>query len=201
MIWIWVARCFFAPLSVFELLNALGVLHFTLAFTWWGLVITCIPVWVALEVSFYHYQKRQLHFPWWVIVPVILAVYFDALGDIAEFYNNFLWWDQVAHAMGSIAIACWVGAIVLPVWKVDRLSSKYRFLFLMSFSVFLGVVYEMAEYFEDLISSSRRLGDGFDTVNDLLWDTFGAVLVGALLPKLHISTHHDRRSYSKTQNS
>lgn len=200
MAWMWVARILFLPLIIYELLNAVGVLHQTLTFSWWGLVITSIPVWAALEISFAHFKRKGFRFPWWVIIPVMMAVYFDAIGDIMKFYDLFKWWDQVAHATGSIATTFWAGSVVMPLWKTERLASKYRFLFLACFGVTVGVIYEFAEYFQDVIGATHQLGDGFDTVNDLLWDTFGAVSVAALLPHLKLSHHHDRRSHPKTQN-
>lgn len=196
--WIWIARICLAPLVAYEVLNAVGILHQQLTFTWWGLVVTSIPVWVALEVSHSYFKAKKQSFPWWVVIPVILAVYFDAGGDIIGMYNKFLWWDQVAHAVGSMATTVWIGAVFFPLWKADRLSVKARFLFLVAAGVLIGVVYELAEYLEDVISASNRLGDGPDTGNDLLWDLFGAVLVAAILPKLKIKPHHDRRSHSKT---
>lgn len=195
----WVARVLFLPLTVFELLNAVGVLHYTLTFSWWGLAITGLPVWIALEVSFYQFKLRGFRFPWWVIIPVILAVFFDAIGDIMKYYDLFKWWDQVAHATGSMATTFWAGAIIMPLWKTERLASKYRFLFLACFGITIGVLYEFLEYFQDIISATHQLGDGMDTANDLLWDTFGSVTVAAILPHLQLNPHHDRRSHPKTQ--
>lgn len=198
MFWMWVARIFLVPLAVFELLNALGILHQPLTFTWWGLVVTSLPVWAVLELAHQRLKKIKKNIPWWVIVPVILAAYFDALGDAEGVYNTFYWFDQVAHCTGSMAATAFVGAILFPFWKVHRLSQKVSFIFLVTCGAALGVVYELAEYLEDIISESHRLGDGYDTANDLLWDVFGAVVVAALIPRL-IQNYHDRRNHTSHQ--
>lgn len=57
-----------------------------------------------------------------------------------------------------------------------------------SLSVVIQVVYELEEYVEDLLTGSNRLGDGFDTANDLMLGLFGAMLGALVILKLPILT-------------
>jgi hypothetical protein len=49
------ARILFALLAFFEVLNYVSVLHFTLVYTWLGLIITVIGIWALMEMT---HRKR-----------------------------------------------------------------------------------------------------------------------------------------------
>jgi hypothetical protein len=59
----------------------------------------------------------------------------------------------------------------------ERLVHLELFFSGVAFATMLATLYEVTEYTEDFITGSHRLGDGFDTVNDLVLG-----MVGGLLP-------------------
>lgn len=164
---------------VFELLNWQGVLHFTLDFTWGGLVLTASVVWIVLEIISGRLKKATGQpLPWFVLLAAVLSVSVDALGDLRHWYSGYAWYDQLAHAIGGgvagimVFTSIWqlvqAGKVLIPKWLTG--------VFGLSIAVMLGAFYELEEYLEDVITGSHRLGDGFDTANDILMNTIGAIV-------------------------
>lgn len=176
-----ISRLLLGILLLFELSNQFGLLHFTLDFTWFGLVITGAVIWLFVEGASYILEKRSGRpIPGIIFLLVLVAVYVDALGDILHFYGRFYWYDEVAHLIGGATAA---GILFFMVWTSLRHKIKALgiSLFSLGISSFLGVLYEIEEYLEDLLTGSHRLGDGPDTASDLLFNTLGALFVIGLM--------------------
>lgn len=177
---IWIARIGFLGWIIFELLNWIGVLDFTLDFTWVGLAITAVGVWIAIELISHHIKKATgSGLPWFVYVLSLFGTSWDALGDVVHWYTKFSWYDQAAHFIGGSAlgiisfITLWklyqAKKIILPRWLLNTLA--------LTIANMVGVLYEIEEYTEDAINSSGRLGTGVDTVNDMLLNLVGALFL------------------------
>ncbi|MBI3305495.1 hypothetical protein HYZ80_04195 [Candidatus Parcubacteria bacterium] len=179
-----ISRLGLASLIGFEGLNWIGVLDFTLDFSWLGLIVTAVAVVAFLEGAAFLLKRttgRGLHPVAYFAGAAGLA--FDAIGDIAHLYGRFAWYDQVAHFLGGAV----VGIVAFNVlWQLEqagrmRLGAGWRSLFVVSIGAFFGSLYEIEEYLEDLWKWHRqvRLGDGPDTANDLLFNIVGAIAVVA----------------------
>lgn len=175
------ARILTLALILFEALNLIGILHFTLDFAWTGLLITSIGVMVLVELVYWKLRRIGTNIPAYPYLLASLGLWIDALGDVAHWYGRFNWYDQTAHFIG--------GAIVMAIAiEITRSYLKdirsWRVIFLIAlFSVsFFGSVYEIEEYLEDKYFHGRqvRLGDGPDTVNDILLNILGGVTLGGL---------------------
>lgn len=173
-----VSRFFFVLIILFEIANYLRVFHFTVDFTWFGLIVTSLFVFGALEIGNKVITKK-LHTPLphivWFIAFLTVAV--DAAGDIAHWYSRWLWYDQVAHALGG-AITVLVIFVIFTIvarshaWQhPTHLSYSYA----IGLATVLGVLYEIEEYLEDYFGFTNRLGDGRDTANDLLLNLVGSI--------------------------
>ncbi len=168
-------RILIALLFIFVVLNWSSVLEYGTYYTWRGLVFTILVVTILLETaSYYLYKKRGKPLNGWFYLPAIFLLYYDVIGDTLYFYRDYLWYDQVAHFFGG-------AAVMLILWQFIKqnkicLSLKGKLLFAMAGAWSLGTVYEIEEYFEDLIYGSNRLGDGMDTANDLFLNNLGALL-------------------------
>jgi len=165
---------------VFELLNWLEVLHFELDFTWLGLVLTSGFVWVVLEiVNFRLTRSTGRSLPWFVFLLALIATSFDALGDVAGWYSRYEWYDQVGHTLGggmAALVTFFVFWHLIGAEKIVIGKKLAGFIALMT-SAFLGVLYELEEYLEDVFTGGNRLGSGIDTANDMMWNTIGALFV------------------------
>lgn len=174
------ARLAFLSLLIFESLNWFGILHHQLDFTWLGLVITVGVVWVGLEmISWYLRHSTNRGLSGIIYLLAFLMILLDALGDINHLYSRFTWYDQLAHFVGGGA----VGGIIISIYNHLARTGKIvlgkfgRLVSALGVTVLLGVFYELEEYLEDVITGSHRLGDGFDTANDLLLNFLGALLI------------------------
>ena len=172
---------------VFETLNWLGVLHFTLDFTWRGLIMTSAVVWGMVEiVSALTKRWTGKPLPWFVFFGALFSTSVDAIGDIQHWYVEFDWYDKMAHALGGGMAALLVFFVIWQLVHAGKIFLGKKLAGFMSFSVaaFLGVCYELEEYIEDVITHGNRLGDGPDTANDLMWNTIGAVAAVVVLVAL-----------------
>lgn len=188
------ARTLLLGMLVFELLNLFGILRYKLSFTWLGLMITLIFIWIAVElISFY--LKKNLGRPLAGISMLIAAVgvYTDALGDILMYYDKFAWYDQFAHLVGGMAAGAIIFSIIynLAAGKKIILGKLDIAIFTFCAASTVGVLYELEEYFEDLFTGSRRLGNGFDTANDMFLNLIG-IAVSIIIVNLYIKYAYNR---------
>ncbi|KKR14057.1 MAG: hypothetical protein UT42_C0034G0003 [Candidatus Falkowbacteria bacterium GW2011_GWA2_39_24] len=176
------ARLLILGLIAFEFLNLIEVLHFTLDFSWLGLMITSLGVFIIVETVYYGCCKKDYQPPIFPYYLVAIALYFDALGDIAHFYANYTWYDQVAHALGGAVVMSMVLGIFWQLKKKYLLPLMMILMIGLASTSLMGSLYEIEEYLEDKYYHHRqlRLGDGPDTVNDILCNLSGGFAVGVL---------------------
>lgn len=179
-----IIRVCFAGLFIFELANFVGLLHFQLAFTWFGLLLTQLVVLSAVEGSNYLLEKRWETYLHWSVWPLIfVSLFIDAFGDIGNYYDTIWWYDVVAHAIGGFTTTLVVMNIIIAFEKARhfQLPAALRYTLAYALALTLGTYYEIEEYLEDVFTGSHRSGLGTDTVNDLLMNTIGASLVLVIL--------------------
>jgi hypothetical protein len=176
----WVSRIGFLAVFLFELANYLGVLHFSLDYTWLGLLITILGATIGVELSAYVMRRTiRVDMPW-VAWPIAFgAVLFDVIGDVFSLYANVVWYDQLAHFLGTAAAAIIFLMFFRSLQEVKgwRYPPVLNFLLAFGLAMAMGVGYEIEEYLEDFFVASNRLGDGEDTANDLLLNTIGALSI------------------------
>ena len=176
----WILRCGFTGWLIFEFLNLIKVLDFTLDFSWLGIMLTASFIWGAIEITSYRINKSTGQpFPWLVYLIGLIGTTWDALGDVAHFYSRYEWYDQVAHALGAAAAAL---VIFFALWRLKEagklvIGDKLLATFSFCSAAFLSVLYEVEEYLEDVFFHTNRLGNGVDTANDLLWNTVGSIII------------------------
>lgn len=178
------SRILLAGLIVFELLNQFKVLNYPLTFTWLGLILTSTITWLLLEIiSFYTQKKCGRPISGLSMLTATAVVYLDALGDIFLFYARYGWYDQIAHFIGGAAVCGIVFSVIKSLVDCQRIKLGLfgQGFFSLMTAAFLGVIYELEEYFEDIFTGSHRLGDGLDTANDLFLDLTGALVILILI--------------------
>ena len=207
-------RLLFAVLLIFEFLNWIGVLHFEVKFTWLGLIITGGGVYGFLEFLNYYLKKHhQAGIHWVAFLLGLIPVVFDAAGDMFYFYN-YWWYDISAHFLGSAAAA----GIIFAFFKILRRTNFVnwylgtRIFFAFTTAVALGVLFELEEFGEDLLTCyhrdlipfiadkllpcGQRFGDAYDTGADLFYNVLGGL--AAVLIAFGWSLH--RRSLEAKKN-
>ena len=207
-------RLLFAALLIFEFLNWIGALHFEVKFTWLGLIITGGGVYGFLEFLNYYLKKHhQAGIHWVAFLLGLIPVVFDAAGDMFYFYN-YWWYDISAHFLGSAAAA----GIIFAFFKILRRTNFVnwylgtRMFFAFTTAVALGVLFELEEFGEDLLTCyhrdlipfiadkllpcGQRFGDAYDTGADLFYNVLGGL--AAVLIAFGWSLH--RRSLEAKKN-
>lgn len=176
------ARLLLASIIIFEALNWLKILNFSLDFSWLGLIGTAAVIWLILEISDF--------FPGYICLVAVVGVYLDALSDIFNFYSRFGSWDRWVHLLGGALTAIVVLYIFLRLEKSGQLLIGNKFLWLAVICVItlLGFLYEYWEFLIDkfYFGYEKALGSGPDTVDDLMLNLVGsgAVLVNYYLIQL-----------------
>ncbi|MFH0830831.1 MAG: hypothetical protein V1895_02115 [Parcubacteria group bacterium] len=188
---LWPTRVGFTILLLVELLGAGGVLPIKPEFTWKGMILQSVAIWAFLELVRYLIDRHDFNMslgPGALLVLIQTAV--DAVGDMGHLYGRFEWYDQILHFSGGLMVAIVATALFRAIHEKQNHTIFPRAEIMVGgFGVAMAaqVLYEAEEYLEDVLTGSQRLGDGFDTANDLVLGLFGAVL-GALivvvLPKL-----------------
>ncbi|MFP4591641.1 MAG: hypothetical protein ACLFM8_09300 [Halobacteriales archaeon] len=144
-----------------------------------SLAITFAPA--ALE------RNYRLHLDPFLSVWIAAAVFFHTIGS-AGFYTYVGWWDHLTHALSASLVAAvgyvLVRAIDLHIEEIN-LPRRVMFVYILVFVLAIGVVWELFEFALDLFAEATGVMPPLsqfgleDTVNDLLFNAFGAVLVAA----------------------
>ncbi len=181
-------RLAFVALTLFELANLAGILNYEIDFSWLGLSLTALAVWVALEFVLY-YVKRKFNYiiPAFVFLIPLANILIDFFGDFCKLYSKISWYDQMAHFLGGASAAGVTFFIVCALLKRRRVDFKKYLIASYAFfaACFLGTIYELEEYAETLFLGNNRLGDRLDTPNDIFFNTIGA-LTGVLVVYLYV---------------
>jgi len=184
----WPVRVGFGVLLLVEILGVLNIIPIEPEFTWKGMIIQNVVIWTSLEAVRVLIKRHKLDMsagPSAQIITVQLIV--DAIGDMGHLYARFNWYDQIMHFTGGMAAALMTTALIQAIHKRHKhrlfpLAEVYISGFALSM---VGqVLYELEEYIEDVLTGSNRLGDGFDTANDLMLGMFGALLAALIVVKI-----------------
>lgn len=177
-------RTILIALIIFEFLNLINILHFSLDFTWLGLMITSVLAIATIEIISSNTHKHTGE-PVQGIVYFMasISVFFDAFSDIYHLYSRFWFTDNILHFLGGGCVAiCFFSVIraYIHAGKI-KLPSFSLIFFSICAASFTGTLYEIEEYSESYFFHTNRLGDAFDTANDLLMNNFGALTFCVLI--------------------
>jgi hypothetical protein len=123
---------------------------------------------------------------------ITTAAFLHALGTVGipgtegTFYRSTTWWDHMTHVLSSsvVAAAGYITVRALDEHNPDIvIPSRFMFVFILSFVMAFGVVWELLEFGIGVVTASLGSG-GFliqfgvdDTMLDLLFNTAGGFLV------------------------
>jgi hypothetical protein len=144
---------------------------------------------ILLVVYFVLKKKMNIEFPWYVAWFAASGIWFDAAGNFARLYAKIIWWDKLAHGVGSAAVAAALFFILYQLNQQEKikLGGFNLCLYTLSLTTFFSAVYEVSEYLGDKMSTSQRVTDLFDTADDLLWNiiaAFLAIMIAYFLAKI-----------------
>lgn len=113
---------------------------------------------------------------------VVIAFLFSCIfvGTVSQVYWHIPWWDKAMHGVSGVVFG-FLGFLILYTLREQNklsMSLKLMAMFAFCFSLAGGAVWELAEFGSDhfLGSGAQRNGNP-DTMNDLLYDAIGALLI------------------------
>lgn len=139
-----------------------------------AMVVSVIPYLVKRVVA--------IHVPHFLRIGITLFMFATLiLGEIGGFYTTFAWWDLALHAIASAGLAL-IGFIVLVVsfrQSMLRIHALLSSVLAVSFALALGVMWEVYEFFIDVVFLPDPLmqSSNTDTMTDLVISIVGAVAV------------------------
>ena len=113
---------------------------------------------------------------WGLAVALTLG---NAAGHVFDLYARYWWFDRVLHAATIFALTYWSALFVLH--RVLAGTTRHNLLLAATITcvgVALGAWWEVAEWAFDQIKPSNVIKGKYDTVIDVVMDTFGAALAG-----------------------
>ncbi len=173
-------RLGFLGWMVFELLNWVKILHFSLDFSWAGLLLTVSWIWGSIEFASWKLRKSGMEsLPWAAYLIGLVGTSWDAFGDVAHLYSSVMYYDKYAHFFGGGSAAI-VSLFIL--WRLVQggkilLDPRMMGFFAICMANFLGILYELEEYSESYFFHNNRMGDAFDTSTDVINNFLGAAVM------------------------
>lgn len=155
-----------------------------------GLLITFVP---SILERDYEITMNPLLVLW-----ITSAVFFHAIGTYGP-YRTVSWWDHFTHLLSSSVVAA---AGYSTVRALDQhydeisLPKKAIFVFILVFVMAFGVIWEVLEF--GISGAAELLGSDTvltqygleDTMKDLVFDTFGGLIV-ALTGEIYLVEFSD----------
>jgi len=144
-----------------------------------GLFVTLLPALVRRE---YDYSMDPLLVLW-----VTLAVFLHTVGSLGP-YDWFGWYDSVTHTVSAVLIAG-IGYVTLRTFEEHSdeidVPGEFRAVFIVVFVLAAGVFWELLEFASGALATTLGADEPLavrgvsDIVNDLVFNTLGAVLLAA----------------------
>jgi hypothetical protein len=112
-----------------------------------------------------------------------LSVGLHTLGLALGLYDDTWWWDEVTHFVSSSMVGM-IAALALFLFDIHSIKIKVpRWaypLMILVFSIFIGVVWEIAEFTGDTVARTGMQYSLIDTLGDLYVDVLGGVATSLL---------------------
>lgn len=176
---------FMAALSIFYYLNHTFYLSLVGI---GGVICGAIPLLLALFT--------RLQFNLRIIISYLIFLFGSQyFGSILGWYGRIDWWDTFLHVISGVILA--FTGIALFERLVHRNAGKeispwLVFLFIISFAVLGGVIWEIYEFSCDQFFKTKTQGGNTDTMTDLIADTVGGFVIAlwtGFRAKMKINNH------------
>ena len=111
----------------------------------------------------------------------VLFIFFSMFaGEVLRFYGTIWGWDAGIHFLSGILIGLgvilWLRRLLLQKSKV-RLPPWLQFLFVLTVSIFIAVLWEFVEFASDQLFGTTSQDSLVDTMYDLILGTSGTLVL------------------------
>lgn len=161
---------------------ALGVLVSAYFQNWVNALIVSGIILLSLAPTLFARQfsvELPTEFDLATIIFIFAAI---ALGEMADFYERFWWWDELLHLTSGLLLGM-LGLCLIWVLNFNEridleLSHGFMCLFAFTFALSTGALWELFEYGMDRLFGMNMQKSGLDdTMKDLMVDAIGALAV------------------------
>lgn len=150
-------------------------------------------------------KKKNIRTPRAISFVSVLFIFGSLfMGGVVRFYDSIWWWDDMLHLLSGVIIGL-IGLLLFSRLNARTsmdISPVFVGLFVVTFAVTVGVVWEIYEFTLDamIASNSQRwvsvlsspvIGRGYqgpglrDTMSDLITDFLGALIAGSYVVYLY----------------
>lgn len=128
-------------------------------------------------------RSYKVHLPVEIDLVIIVLIYTALfLGEVNSYYRLLWWWDLLLHTGSGVLLGI---AGFLLVYVLNReetihveISQEFSALFSFTFSLAIGVLWEIFEFSMDLFFGLNMQKSGLvDTMTDLIVYTLGALFI------------------------
>ena len=148
----------------------------------WADLFVIIQALIISAIPHFLEKRFKVHTPYVLRTSFILFMFSTLiLGEIADLYNTFWWWDIILHSISSAGITL-IGFILLSIIYQDKdlkASPLLTSFLAFSFSMSLAVLWEVYEFLIDIFfetDTPMQLGNT-DTMTDLIVAIIGALVI------------------------
>jgi hypothetical protein len=165
-----------------RVLVVLAVFFFLWHRNWVDAVSAALILVLMLAPAFLR-KKYDLFIPFELEFAISSFVYVTLfLGSLRDYYERISWWDTLLHFQSGVLLGM-VGFVLIYILNQSHtgklaLSPFFISFFAASFSMAVGVVWEIYEYAIDTFLGFNMQRNGLpDTMHDLIFNTVGALAV------------------------
>ncbi|MCL6643452.1 MAG: phosphatase PAP2 family protein [Dehalococcoidia bacterium] len=150
---------------------------------YWGYLFFQVGAMLALLIAGEAFLAREGGLSGLTHGIAIVCAWADVLGTDGGLYARIDEYDKLTHFLGTAAVTA-------AAWEVLRAAARRagstrpprdRFLLAVAIGVAAGVGWEVYEYLADVVFQTGRNHGRWDTFNDLVSDTAGAMAIAGLL--------------------
>lgn len=167
---------------VVQVLFALLALYEIWTQDWMNLFIVAQAMLIGF-VPFFIKRNFSVHTPYLLRAGIVVFMFATlVLGEMADFYNRFEWWDLILHGIASMGLTL-IGFLLLvhSFARKELRSTPFMTTFLaFSISMTFAVIWEVYEFIIDsfFTTDSPMQPSNTDTMTDLMIAIAGAIFVG-----------------------
>lgn len=143
-------------------------------------------------------RKARISIPDFMeVIFIVMCIFHFVLGEIGSFYVKYYWWDSMLHTLSGSMIAILGYSLVQSLNKEQnqmKIAPIFVSIFAISFSVTIGVLWEILEFTADYVTGTNMqrymhsttlepfVGRAalLDTMKDLILDILGAAIISII---------------------
>jgi uncharacterized membrane protein YjdF len=149
----------------------------------WGYLVAQVVIILALLIAGEVAFGKQGGLSWVTHVIAIICTYADVLGTDGNLYARIDEYDKLTHFAGVAAFTAGTYEVLRLLYRSGRVpwSPSERLVLAVSAGFTIGIGWELYEVLGDRLFGTTRVNSNWDTANDIISDTLGAVAIGLLL--------------------